>query len=111
MARTSEMAARWLRARCERWSRARSAAAPVNDEDVTLGIFSAANPVRRFAQRLVAALWFEHAILMLVIINVATLAMETSNQPGYSTSHQAAVLRIVDIIIVAVFTVRTGRVA
>jgi hypothetical protein len=75
-------------------------------EDRTLCIFSPANPVRRFARWMVAAPWFDHAILLLVLLNSATLSMEAGNKPGYAGSSAAAAIHVMEFIIIAIFTVR-----
>lgn len=75
--------------------------------DRSLYIFSKENPLRRFAIALVTSLIFECFILSLVLLNAATLAIDTTNKPGYASSYMAYVLGRLDIAIIVIFTAET----
>jgi hypothetical protein len=70
-------------------------------------LFSKDNPLRRFALSLVTSIVFEWFILSLVLLNAATLAIDTTNKPGYASSYTAFVLGRLDIAIIVIFTAET----
>ena len=66
-------------------------------------LFSRDHPARRAAQRIVAFPAFEYFIMACVLINSATLAVETTNKPGYAGSDLAQALNKLDYAIIAIF--------
>ena len=70
----------------------------------SFGLLSKASPVRRAAIRIVTHKLFDHFMLLIIMLNCTSLALE-SNKPNFDQTQLAHVLKICEYVFLGIFTV------